>query len=666
MMDTPRGIGAGLAFLAYMASVAGLAWWSGRYLSKPRSFVNEYFLGSRNMSSWALALSFAATCISGGTFAGFPALIYTHGWVMFLWIGSYMVFPLVAMGLMGKRLNQLSHRTGAITIPDILRDRFDSSGISLFASLAIIFFLTVNLVAQFKSGAIILDVLLRDTPGYRNAILPAFGRILDQLPFLGLTGSSDRTGYILSLLIFAFTVVVYTMYGGFRAVVWTDVLQGIVMLVGVLILLPTVLIKAGGMTAVSEKLARESPRATIGTTQWDQAIRYTAHATSAGPVWVEHQLVGPHRPAIAIEIVPHPQQGQLLRVELRADRENRPMASAREVVEAIQQHPEAETLLQASLMKNIGEGKPAITSAPVRLVDGLDQLYGPSITSSGQAFHPLGLAISFFIFWSFSGAGHPGFLVRLLAFRNSRDIRYSIITVTIYFALIYIPLVFIFVAARTLIDPGELPSGADSIMPTVATRLVHPLLAGILIAAPYSAVMSTVSSFLLVISSSLVRDLYQRPLGRSADERMVTLLSYLGTGLVGLVVTWMALDPPPFLQDVVVFASSGISATFLAVTLLGIYWPAMTKAGAWASMFSGFAIVVGAHFPILAKRWGWPGAGAPLIPLGLDPFVWACAVSLMLGLLVSRWTRPGSPAVTALFFGPPAAPPSTSSHREER
>jgi Na+/pantothenate symporter len=659
-METPQSIATGLAFLAYMLGVAGLAWWAGRFLARPKSFVSEYFLGSRNMSSWTLAISFAATCISGGTFAGFPALIYTHGWIMFLWIGSYMVFPLVAMGLMGKRLNQLSHRTGAITIPDILRDRFESPALGLFASLSIVLFLTVNLVAQFKSGAIILDVLLTGTPGYQSQVIPLFQSALERVDFLGLTQGNLSPGYIFSLLLFAFTVVLYTMYGGFRAVVWTDVLQGIVMLVGVLVLLPTVLYQAGGLSHATQTLAAQKPRTTIGTIQLDQAIHYVSLDDDPTPTFIEHVLVNENAPPITLLATQNQDHSRLWRIELARGPAGRPIASAAQVVEFLQNHSDPRGKLQASLVKNVGQGPPAITPSPVRLIDGLSQLYGPSTTSTGLPFHPLGMAISFFIFWSFSGAGHPGFLVRLLAFRDSRDLRYSIVTVTIYFALIYIPLVFIFVAARTLIDPGELPAGPDSIMPTVATRLVHPLLAGILIAAPYSAVMSTVSSFLLVISSSLVRDLYQRSRRASADEKVVTLLSYVGTGLVGLVVTLLALDPPPFLQDVVVFASSGISATFLAATLLGIYWPGMTRAGAWASMISGFAIVVGAHAPIFAKRLGWLSAGQPIIPLGLDPFVWACAVSLFLGVLVSKWTN--HPADTRLagcshkvfqtFFGP--------------
>ena len=57
---------------------------------------------------------------------GFPSLVYTHGWVVALWIASYMVVPITGFGVLGKRLAQLSRRTGAITVPDLFRARFDS------------------------------------------------------------------------------------------------------------------------------------------------------------------------------------------------------------------------------------------------------------------------------------------------------------------------------------------------------------------------------------------------------------------------------------------------------------------------------------------------------------------------------------------------------------
>ena len=78
-----------------------------------KEFVGEYFLGSRNLGLWAFALTFAATSASGGSFMGFPSLIYTHGWVLALWIASYMVVPIVGMGLLGKRMNRLARQSGS-------------------------------------------------------------------------------------------------------------------------------------------------------------------------------------------------------------------------------------------------------------------------------------------------------------------------------------------------------------------------------------------------------------------------------------------------------------------------------------------------------------------------------------------------------------------------
>ena len=68
-----------VTFLIYTLAVFGLAWLSNRLLQS-KSFLSEYFLGSRNLGVWAFALTFAATSASGGSFTGFPSKIYTHGW----------------------------------------------------------------------------------------------------------------------------------------------------------------------------------------------------------------------------------------------------------------------------------------------------------------------------------------------------------------------------------------------------------------------------------------------------------------------------------------------------------------------------------------------------------------------------------------------------------
>src|SRR5262249_32765143 len=100
----------------------------------------------------------------------------THGWIVSLWICGYMVVPLIAFGALGKRLARLSRQTGAITVPDLFRERFESPALGLTASLFILFFMSVMMVAQFKAGALVMKLawpsagtlaLAEDTAAYR-------------------------------------------------------------------------------------------------------------------------------------------------------------------------------------------------------------------------------------------------------------------------------------------------------------------------------------------------------------------------------------------------------------------------------------------------------------------------------------------------------------------
>src|SRR6516164_2434947 len=118
------------------------------------TFMKGFFLGNRGLGAWTLALT--ATVQSGGTFMGFPSLVYTHGWIVALWIAGYMVVPITGFGVLGKRTAQLSRKTGALTVPDLFRARFDSPALGLAASLLIMFYMSFMMVAQFKAGATIM------------------------------------------------------------------------------------------------------------------------------------------------------------------------------------------------------------------------------------------------------------------------------------------------------------------------------------------------------------------------------------------------------------------------------------------------------------------------------------------------------------------------------
>jgi SSS family solute:Na+ symporter/sodium/pantothenate symporter len=161
---------------------------------------------------------------------GFPSLVYSHGWVVALWIGSYMVVPLTGFTILGKRLAQLSRKANAITVPDLLRTRFDDPRVGLTASLLIMLFMSFMMVAQFKAGAIVMKLSAGD--------LMAFSEDADV---------KIDWQYYIGLAVFSLTVIGYTLIGGFLASVWTDLFQSVMMFFGVMALLILAIPAAGGM-----------------------------------------------------------------------------------------------------------------------------------------------------------------------------------------------------------------------------------------------------------------------------------------------------------------------------------------------------------------------------------------------------------------------------------
>jgi sodium/pantothenate symporter len=240
-------------------------------------------------------------------------------------------------------------------------------------------------------------------------------------------------------------------------------------------------------------------------------------------------------------------------------------------------------------------------------------------------------------------------MVRLMAFKDSRTLRRSIITVTIYFSLIYFPLVLIFCCARVLL-PG-MEGQEDSIMPRMAVLLTENVgmgwLAGLLVAAPFAAVMSTVDSFLLVISSSVVRDIYQRNLNPEATEKQIKRLSYLSTLTVGIIALLGAVNPPNFLQDLIVYVGSGLAACFLFPILALLYVPRSNMPGCLAGMIGGFATHLGMHLI------GWYQYGEFVKAyrlLGFDPVVVGLLASGLCVLIVTPLTAPPPPHLVRRYF----------------
>lgn len=539
------------AFGAYMVGVFLLGILSHHLLERG-SFLKEYFLGDRQLNSWVLSLTYVATSVSAGSFVGFPSLIYRNGWIMALWIGGYMMTGLVAKGALAKRLNQVSRLSGSITVPDVLRDRFQSPALGLWASVIMLLFLVCNLIAQFKAGGLILRQACEGVQG-TAAYQSARHATAESVTRLGLwTPPSSEASqkqlyddqypdYVLGILVFSITVVVYTTYGGFWAVTWSDVLQGLMIVAGALLLMVLSLIKVGGLGNATMILRDLNPKL----------------------------LTGP----------------------------------------------------------------------------------GP------DGFVPIGMAVSFFFLWTLGSMGQPVGMVRLMACRDTPTLRRALFMIGLYYLLIYLPLVIAFVCARALFR-DEYLDNSDAIMPAMALAVTQdwPLLGGLILAAPYAAAMSAVAGFLLLMSSSLVRDIYQRNINPDVSPRAVRWISYATTAIVGTVVTIAALRPPNFLQAIIVFTGAGMGCTFLGPIVLALYWRRATRPGALAALLGGFLTVT------LLYVLGWLKVGkagrtglagdpwAPYYLFELDPIIYGLVVSFALGIIVSLVSQPLPARTVDPFF----------------
>jgi sodium/pantothenate symporter len=542
------GIGAIVALALFIAASVWLGTLAQKVVERSR-FIQGYFQGNRGLGAWTIALT--ATVQSGGTFMGFPSMVYTYGWTVALWIGSYMVVPITGFALFGKRIAQISRRTGAVTMPDLFRARFGSPAAGLICSLLIIVFMTIMMLAQFKAGATVMkEAWPRADDGGSSAAVtgPELVDAHHVVPTQG--GELSRwwraqRHYLIGLVVFSLAVVGYTLIGGFLAAVWTDLLQSVMMFIGVTILVCLALPAAGGLENASR-----------------QAV------VNAGP----------------------------------------------------------------------------------------DFATGPAHKPDGSEFLPLTMAFSMFCFWPFAGTASPASVVRVMACKNTNVLKRSIFLLAVYNMGIYLPLIMVCVCARAMLP--DLGKDSDSVVPRMALLLTSDLplgswISGLVLAAPFGAIMATVSCFLLVIASGLVRDVYQRFINPAATEHELRRLTYISMALIGLVAMLLNINPVEKLQMLVTFSSGCAASAFFVPVAMMCYWRRATTAGTISAMLAGALVAFSLNMAGLVIAMLFKTGFVPYNLLGFEPIVWGLSVSLIVGTVVSLVTRPPDERLVSKLFDAP-------------
>lgn len=465
-----------MPLIAYLLLIAGLSVYAMRK-QRAGSFLMEYFLGSRSMGGFVLAMTLTTTYISASSFIGGPGAAYKYGlgWVLLSMIQVPAVW--LSLGVLGKKFAILARRYNAVTLNDMLFARYRSALLVWFASLSLLVAFIGAMTVQFIGGARLLETA---------------------------AGIPYNTG----LLIFGCTIALYTAFGGFRASVLNDAMQGMVMLAGTFLLLFAVVHAAGGISSAVSKLQQINP-----------------------------QLISPA---------------------------------------------------------------------------GMDNILTPTFLAS------------FSVLVCFGVIGLPHTAVRCISYKDSKAVHRGIILGTIIVTILIFGMHLAGALGRAVIPNLTIP---DVVIPTLMIHVLPPIAAGIFLAAPMAAIMSTVNAKLLQSSATIVKDLFLRVCPQhAANETLLRKISAFTTLILCLLLVLAAWHPPEMLIWLNLLAFGGLEVVFLWPLVLGLYWQKANAMGALCSMMIGATCYISL-------------AGLSLQPWGFHPVVPSLLLSLIAFVTGNRFGR---------------------------
>lgn len=429
--------GAIIPLLIFLIIISVIGIWSSKYVRKTDSFLQEYFLGGRSLGGFVLAMTMVTTYGSASSFLSGPGAAYNEGLGWVLLSMAQLVTGYFVLMILGKKFAIVTRQYKAVTIVDFLKERYQSKWVVILSAISILIFLFSAMSAQWIGG----------------------GRLIESLTGLP---------YLSSLLIFSVSILIYVIIGGFRSIALTDAIQGVVMVLGTLILLIGVIIAGGGIPQIISDMAAENPNL----------------------------------------ITPFGAEGTLT----------------------------------------------------------------PAYVSS---------------FWVLVGVGVvalPQIAIRTMSYKNSKSMHRAIIISTSVVGFIMLNMHLIGAFSIPVLPGIEV---GDTVMPLVAQEVLPNWLTGIVLAAPMAAIMTTVNSLLLLVSSTIVKDVYLNYIQPKAPEKKVRSLSMGITAALGVIVILLSLNPPDLIIWLNLFSMGGLEATFIWPIVLGLYWKTGNKYGALTSMIVG-------------------------------------------------------------------------------
>ncbi len=421
--------------IVYLGILAALAVWSRRETHT----LSGFYLAGKKLPFWVVAFSTNATGESGWLLLGLSGMGYAVGVQAYWVVVGEIAGIALSWGLISRRLKRFGDETDSITVPDVLAAKFADRWhlIRVIAVLIIVVMVTTYVTAQMVASG------------------KAFSSFL---------GMKYETGVIVGSIF----IIGYTFVGGYKAVSYTDVVQGVLMLLGLIAVPAAAIIAAGGFGEVKDSLQYQDP-----------------------------------------------------------------------------------ALLDLFSFSN------------------------------GYAL----IGIASFVAIGLPFLGVPQLLIRYMSARDDTEIRKARI-MSIFVMLIFTAgAVTAGVAGRALY-----PDLADSetIFPTISNNLFPPVIAGMLLVVVLSAIMSTVDSLLLLASSAVVRDTYQKVMGSTESDSVLSNYGKVITIVIGVIAVVLGVQEPRLIFDFVLASWSGLGSAFGPVVIGILYYKRITWEGVIAGMLGGF------------------------------------------------------------------------------
>ncbi len=244
----------------------------------------------------------------------------------------------------------------------------------------------------------------------------------------------------------------------------------------------------------------------------------------------------------------------------------------------------------------------ALVVLPITVVihyGGLDPMLQQLNVQNPQFMDPFALTLGSFFGFIGIGLGSPGnphILVRYMSIRDAKQLKVSAIVGTIWNVLMGLGAICIGLVGRVCFPLLSALPNADreNLYPVLAAEHLHPLLFGCVTASIFAAIMSTADSQLLVASSSIVRDIYQKTIKKTeplSENHLVLLSRFVVFILVGFAIV-LGFVAAEWIFWLVLFAWGGLGASLGPAVIFTLFWKKTTKQSVLAGLISGTLVVI--------------------------------------------------------------------------